>query len=120
MGALLGVAINVANSLPDLEEDVAFGVRGLPHLLGMRWGLAVAWGLPIVTLALIWTLDLSGAVPARLPAMIAATAATLLSVGLAAALFVLRPHPGTLRITFIIQALGVAGLAMGWLAAVAF
>ena len=33
-GALLGVGAHLANALPDLEEDLANGVRGLPHRLG--------------------------------------------------------------------------------------
>jgi 4-hydroxybenzoate polyprenyltransferase len=39
-GALLGVAAHLANVLPDLGEDAATGVRGLPHYLGAR-GTAV-------------------------------------------------------------------------------
>ncbi len=35
-GALLGVAAHLANVLPDLEQDAATGVRGLPHRLGAR------------------------------------------------------------------------------------
>jgi 4-hydroxybenzoate polyprenyltransferase len=35
-GALLGVAAHLANVLPDLKEDRATGVRGLPHRLGAR------------------------------------------------------------------------------------
>jgi 4-hydroxybenzoate polyprenyltransferase len=35
-GALLGVAAHLANVLPDLHEDVATGIRGLPHRLGER------------------------------------------------------------------------------------
>jgi 4-hydroxybenzoate polyprenyltransferase len=35
-GALLGVAAHLANVLPDLREDLATGVRGLPHRLGPR------------------------------------------------------------------------------------
>ena len=34
-GALLGVAAHVGNVLPDLDDDVATGVRGLPHRLGV-------------------------------------------------------------------------------------
>ncbi|MET7135085.1 UbiA family prenyltransferase [Cellulosimicrobium sp. MI9406] len=34
--ALLGVGAHVANTLPDLEDDAAMGVRGLPHRLGRR------------------------------------------------------------------------------------
>lgn len=35
-GALLGVAAHFTNVLPDLEDDSATGVRGLPHRLGLR------------------------------------------------------------------------------------
>lgn len=120
LGALLGVAMNIANSLPDLDEDLAQGVRGLPHLLGMRRGLVAAWGLPLVALALLWVLDLTRVVPTRAVGMEATTAAVLVSTGLAVGLYALRPRPGTLRVTFILQALGVVALAAGWLAAAAF
>ncbi|WP_081802583.1 UbiA family prenyltransferase [Actinotalea ferrariae] len=36
VGALLGVGAHLANVLPDLDDDAATGVRGLPHLLGRR------------------------------------------------------------------------------------
>ncbi len=35
-GALLGVAAHFSNVLPDLEDDRATGVRGLPHRMGPR------------------------------------------------------------------------------------
>jgi 4-hydroxybenzoate polyprenyltransferase len=35
-GAALGAAAHLANAAPDLEEDLATGVRGLPHRLGAR------------------------------------------------------------------------------------
>jgi 4-hydroxybenzoate polyprenyltransferase len=34
VGGLLGVAAHFANVLPDLDDDAATGVRGLPHRLG--------------------------------------------------------------------------------------
>lgn len=120
IGALLGVAMNVANSLPDLLDDLAHGIHGLPHLLGLRRGLAVAWGGPIVGLALLWLLDITRLVPAALPGMIVASAAGLLSVTFSIGLYLLRPTSDTLRITFLIQAVGVVALGIGWLAAVAF
>jgi 4-hydroxybenzoate polyprenyltransferase len=40
-GAALGAAAHLANVAPDLEDDLATGVRGLPHRLGAR-GAAVA------------------------------------------------------------------------------
>lgn len=36
VGALLGVGAHLANVLPDLDDDAATGVRGLPHALGRR------------------------------------------------------------------------------------
>lgn len=36
VGAVLGVGAHLANVLPDLEDDAATGVRGLPHRLGRR------------------------------------------------------------------------------------
>lgn len=41
-GALLGLAAHVANVLPDLDDDAATGVRGLPHRLGARGATVLA------------------------------------------------------------------------------
>lgn len=41
-GALLGVGAHLVNVLPDLDDDAATGVRGLPHRLGARWTPPVA------------------------------------------------------------------------------
>jgi len=47
-GALLGVGAHLLNALPDLADDEATGVRGLPHLLGARTVRVLA---PLVLLA---------------------------------------------------------------------
>ena len=47
-GALLGVGAHLLNALPDLADDAATGVRGLPHLLGARTVRVLA---PLVLLA---------------------------------------------------------------------
>jgi 4-hydroxybenzoate polyprenyltransferase len=36
-GALLGVGAHLVNALPDLADDLATGVRGLPQRIGVRW-----------------------------------------------------------------------------------
>ena len=41
-GALLGVGAHLVNVLPDLADDAATGVRGLPHRLGARRSSALA------------------------------------------------------------------------------
>lgn len=119
IGAILGVAMNIANSLPDLEGDIASGARGLPHLLGLRRGLLVAWTAPVAVILLIWILHLTRLAPAHLPALLVATGAGLLSVALAMLLYLRKPLPATLTVTFYVQALGVVALAGAWLAAVA-
>lgn len=43
LGALLGVAAHFANVLPDLDDDKATGVRGLPHRLGARLTGILTW-----------------------------------------------------------------------------
>jgi 4-hydroxybenzoate polyprenyltransferase len=52
-GALLGVAAHVTNVLPDLADDAATGIRGLPHRLGaVPSGLLAFACLAIATVAL--------------------------------------------------------------------
>ena len=41
-GGALGAAAHLANVAPDLEDDLATGVRGLPHRLGARWSAVIA------------------------------------------------------------------------------
>jgi 4-hydroxybenzoate polyprenyltransferase len=38
VGGLLGVGAHLVNVLPDLDDDRAVGVAGLPHRLADRWG----------------------------------------------------------------------------------
>lgn len=64
-GAALGAAVHLTNVLPDLDDDAATGIRGLPHRLGPRVSailaaLAVSAGAVAVLLggtsgALSWT-----------------------------------------------------------------
>jgi 4-hydroxybenzoate polyprenyltransferase len=46
-GSLLGVGAHLANVLPDIDDDLVTGVRGLPHRLGRR---PASW---LATLALL-------------------------------------------------------------------
>lgn len=119
LGAALGLALNVANALPDLEDDAAAGVRGLPHLLGWRVGRVVAWGTPPLVLGAILLLAATGLVPSRPPGLIIAAVGALVPSLAAPLLYRLWPTPHTLRICFLLQGAGVILLGGGWLAAVA-
>ncbi|GAA1918606.1 UbiA family prenyltransferase [Nocardioides lentus] len=50
-GALLGVGAHVLNVVPDLDDDAATGVRGMPHRLGAR--RAVGAGAALLVLATV-------------------------------------------------------------------
>jgi 4-hydroxybenzoate polyprenyltransferase len=52
-GALIGVAAHFANVLPDLTDDVASGVRGLPHRIGARATAFSAAGLLVSACAVV-------------------------------------------------------------------
>lgn len=52
-GALLGVAAHLANVLPDLREDAATGVRGLPHRLGAKPTALAGAGILLAASAVI-------------------------------------------------------------------
>lgn len=56
-GSLLGVAAHVANVLPDLADDAATGVRGLPHRLG-RVGATLLGGVALAGAATALTLGI--------------------------------------------------------------
>ncbi|MDQ5840075.1 MAG: UbiA family prenyltransferase [Chloroflexota bacterium] len=62
-GALLGVAAHLANVLPDMRDDVATGVRGLPHRLGTRATALTAAAILLAVSAVI--LFGTGAQPVR-------------------------------------------------------
>jgi 4-hydroxybenzoate polyprenyltransferase len=70
-GGVLGVGLHLLNALPDLADDAATGVRGLPHVLGER---RVRWLAPAVLL-------LGSVVTAFGPVVAPASASGWLTVG---------------------------------------
>jgi len=58
-GALFGVAAHLANVLPDLDDDLEAGVRGLPHRIGPR-ATAVACPLLLGAASLVIVLGTGG------------------------------------------------------------
>ena len=80
-GALLGVAAHLANVLPDVRDDVATGVRGLPHRLGTK-AIALTAAAILLTVSAV-TLFGTGAQPG--PWRSAGFVAAVLVGGMAAA-----------------------------------
>jgi 4-hydroxybenzoate polyprenyltransferase len=52
-GGLFGVAAHLANVLPDLGEDIATGIRGLPHRLGAKSTALAGAGILLAASAVI-------------------------------------------------------------------
>jgi 4-hydroxybenzoate polyprenyltransferase len=86
-GALLGAGAHFANVLPDLDDDVSTGVRGLPHHLGARASRAAA-----AVLLLAASVVLAFGAPVA-PAL--AVAAPLLAAAVLVAGFVAGRRPGS-------------------------
>ena len=70
--ALLGVGAHLLNVLPDLDDDAATGVRGLPHRLGRRWISPVAATVLVAATVVV----LVGASPAT-PLLVASAVVVL-------------------------------------------
>ena len=98
-GALLGISAHFANVLPDLADDAATGVRGLPHRLGSRAsGQVIA--LALAAAALLVALG-SGRPP--LPAQWVGLAVTL-ALAVVAGVFAVTRTPTRLLFQLIIAA----------------
>jgi 4-hydroxybenzoate polyprenyltransferase len=116
LGALIGLSLHLANTLPDLTDDARYGVRGLAHRLGAARSTAVGWtsfALALaISVALVPALDYDLRVYAPVAAFGALTLAGVI------ALYAVRRDDFALQVGF--GAIGVASavMAVGWLAAV--
>lgn len=82
-GALLGAGAHFANVLPDLDDDIATGVRGLPHRLGAAGSRVAAAALLLGASAVLAVGVLAAGSPV-LAALAPVLAAAVLAVGLVA------------------------------------
>src|SRR5690606_14290741 len=103
-GALLGVGAHVANVVPDLADDLATGVRGAPHRLGLRGAQLVA-PLPLAAASLVLVLGPTGSVDPVGWAVVAATVALLVAVIVPAPARTRRPFLATIAIATLDVAL---------------
>ena len=79
VGALLGVALNLANSLPDIEEDAGAGAHTLAVVLGVRSSLLACPVLIVFSVIIIALLTALRLVAAQLWIIIPTLVLTLLA-----------------------------------------
>jgi 4-hydroxybenzoate polyprenyltransferase len=113
--ALLGIALNLANSLPDIEEDATSGARTLAVVLGVRRSFLLVALLIFVCIISIAALTLISIVPAR-PIIIVPMLTTAV-VLLAVLLTLSGPHKPsyTRKNYFYLVALTCLLLVSGWI-----
>src|SRR6266705_1327195 len=115
VGVLLGVALNLANALPDIEEDAAGDARTLAVVLGAKRSLLLCRLLIMAGGVLIGILAVSRVVPVRGWVLIPTLLVTALAV---ATLFLVLRDERAMRgrkLHFYISALTCIVLAAGWL-----
>jgi len=116
MGALIGLALHLANTLPDIDADAAHGVRGLAHRLGAQSSMIAAWASFAAALALSAAIAPLVRYDATVYVPAASCGAACLALAIAA--YALRRDDAALQFGFGILGIGAAALATGWLAAV--
>ncbi|WP_258907341.1 UbiA family prenyltransferase [Actinokineospora sp. UTMC 2448] len=79
--ATLGSAAHFANAIPDLADDLATGVRGLPHRIGARSSILAAAALMLATGVLLALGPPGPPTPLALAAL--GVAGTILAIGVA-------------------------------------
>jgi 4-hydroxybenzoate polyprenyltransferase len=105
-GSLLGIAAHVANVLPDLADDAATGVRGLPHRLG-RVASTLLGGLALAAAAVALTVGVGA------DSLVGLVGLSLsLSASVAAVVFALRGSRWGFRFVIIAALIDVVLLVL--------
>jgi 4-hydroxybenzoate polyprenyltransferase len=114
LGALIGLSLHLANTLPDVADDAAHGVRGLAHALGARNARITCWAAFGAALALAAMIAPFVSYDARIivPAFAFGTACLALSI-----IAWWRLDDRALELGFGALAIGAAAAATCWLAA---
>ncbi len=102
-GALFGVSAHLANVLPDLDDDVDTGIRGLPHRIGLR-ATAVACPVLLGAASLVILLGTSGSTGTAAWRWVAATALVVL-IGAGIAVGLRQPRSRALFLIVIAAAI---------------
>lgn len=115
LGPLVGLALHLVNTIPDIEDDARYGVRGLAHRLGRAGAMRVAWASFAAALAL--SAAIAPVVSYDMRLYVPAVAFGLWCLVVAAAATITRRDAPASPVAFGTLAVGSVVLAVGWLAA---
>lgn len=118
IGAILGVALNLANSLPDIEEDAAGNAHTLAVTLGAKGSFLACPLLIALAALLIGALTIFQLVPAQLWLMLPILVLTGLGLVIMLIFFGPQKPRRTRKVYFYLTALLSLLLAGGWFIAV--
>jgi 4-hydroxybenzoate polyprenyltransferase len=116
LGALIGLSLHLANTLPDIESDAAYGVRGLAHRLGAHRARIVAWAS--FGLAMAMSLAIAPVVSYEVQIYVPTVAFGAVCFAASVIAYRLRRDGAALQAGFFVLGVGAAVTAVGWLAAV--
>src|SRR5215467_12640118 len=114
-GFLLGIALNLANSLPDIEQDAANGAKTLAVALSVRRSFAVCQSMIVLAAALIGILQITGLAPANPWIIVLTLILTCLAIEAMVLFFGPERPLETRKAYFYLVALTCILLAGGWL-----
>ncbi len=115
IGFLLGITINVSNSLPDIEEDAAHGAKTLAVVLGVKRSFLLCDLSLVVTALIIGILTVSRLLPAQPEVVLATLLVTCLLLLCMVVFFGPTKSASTRKAYFYLAALTCIMLAGGWL-----
>ena len=114
-GFLLGIALNLANSLPDIEQDAANSAKTLAVVLGVKRSFAVCQSMIVLAAALIGILQITGLAPANPWIIVLTLILTCLAIEAMVLFFGPERPLETRKAYFYLVALTCILLAGGWL-----
>jgi 1,4-dihydroxy-2-naphthoate octaprenyltransferase len=115
IAALLGIAVNLANSLPDIKEDAASHTRTLAVVLGTRRAFITCNALILLATFLIGTLTVTGLVTAQRGILLPTVLIVCLAVGVLFLFFGAQTARQTSKVYFYLTVLTCLVLAVGWI-----
>jgi 4-hydroxybenzoate polyprenyltransferase len=115
LGFFLGIALNLANSLPDVEKDAAGGAKTLAVFLGVRRSFLACQSLIVLSAAFIGLLTVLRIVPARPWVIVAILTIACLSIEARVVFFGPEKPVETRKLYFYLVTLTSIVLVGGWL-----